>query len=188
MYCLLRAFGEVVDLRIWLIRHHVNHMRENAIRAITWRLPHWLIYHAAIRAWANATTGPYGREIATDVKADKVVKRWADRMGGDPSFQNSPSRMMAAYAEAAWSTAPSLEDIQRAATTIRGLTYDEIKYQGWESDRLYDKHGIRPGTICVECGSPITAADIEATDGAVLDHNEDAYHYQCYQTYVRERT
>ena len=47
----------------------------NFYRWLSYKLPKNLIYFAVIRAWANATTGEYGSEVATSITCDKVIER-----------------------------------------------------------------------------------------------------------------
>lgn len=51
-------------------------MNEWLARKVAWLLPRRVVYHAAIRAWAHATTGAYANTIATDILCDEVVRRW----------------------------------------------------------------------------------------------------------------
>jgi hypothetical protein len=60
--------------------------RRNAAMCIVWMLPMWVIRWAVIRAWANATTGPYGNDEPDSVTWSVALKRWDARSGGDPSW------------------------------------------------------------------------------------------------------
>ena len=42
---------------------------------IAFRLPLRLVYHALIRGWAHATSGPCGLD-ATTVTTDEMIERW----------------------------------------------------------------------------------------------------------------
>lgn len=46
------------------------------LAALVWRLPRWLIYWAAIRLMAHATTGRYGSQVVPDLYAMDALKRW----------------------------------------------------------------------------------------------------------------
>ena len=52
-----------------------------------WLLPRRLVEMAAIRCWANATSGPFGNESPVQVTMDDCLKRWRRREGGDRSFR-----------------------------------------------------------------------------------------------------
>jgi hypothetical protein len=43
---------------------------------IAYRLPRWLVYLAAVRLIAHATTGKYGTQIVPDLLAMEALKRW----------------------------------------------------------------------------------------------------------------
>lgn len=75
-----------MQLRIDLARCWLITKADRARMALVWRLPHWLVYWATIRACANATTGQFGSEEAPAVTLDKILGRWERRQGGDPSF------------------------------------------------------------------------------------------------------
>ena len=49
---------------------------ERLIRVIVWQLPRRVVYWAAIRALAHATTGKYGTQIVPELMAMDVLKRW----------------------------------------------------------------------------------------------------------------
>ena len=51
-------------------------IKEKLQMAIVWRLPKWLIMWAAIRLFANATTGKYSGQIVTELTAIEALKRW----------------------------------------------------------------------------------------------------------------
>lgn len=69
----------------------IERRREKVVHAIVWHLPHWLIYWSAIRAGANATTGEFGNEHPDETSVMDVIKRWGDRIGGDPAFRRRAS-------------------------------------------------------------------------------------------------
>ncbi len=48
--------------QLWLVHH----------------LPRWLIYWAAIRLMAHATTGKYGKQVVPKLTAMDALKRWSD--------------------------------------------------------------------------------------------------------------
>ena len=45
-------------------------------RWIADRLPKEIVYFAVIRAWANATTGIYGYDVAASMPVDTILGRW----------------------------------------------------------------------------------------------------------------
>jgi hypothetical protein len=66
----------------WLIRRwRWWRYRSRTAHWIAWHLPPGVVYHALIRAWAHATTGPYGHEEAPGVLATDVVERWTKDKG-----------------------------------------------------------------------------------------------------------
>lgn len=49
----------------------------NAIAAwLAYSLPRRVVYHAVIRAWAHATTGPWSHVEAPAATALEVLERW----------------------------------------------------------------------------------------------------------------
>lgn len=44
--------------------------------AIVWRLPRWLVYWAAVRVGAHATTGEHGDTDPTEMPFMTALKRW----------------------------------------------------------------------------------------------------------------
>lgn len=50
--------------------------REALALAVANRLPRWLVYWAAIRLMAHATTGRYGSTVVPDLRAMDALKRW----------------------------------------------------------------------------------------------------------------
>lgn len=129
-------------------------MMDTVAPAVVWHCPHWLVYWCMIRAWANATTGPYSDQEATAVTADKILTRWDRREGGDPTFADTATTR-AAYAEV----------LDRTAREI--MTHDDIEA----------RYGIRPGMLCSECGVPIVADEITQPIGAAqLGSDGAAYH------------
>lgn len=45
---------------------------------VAYHLPRRVVYFAAIRAWAYATTGKYSSEVAPAVTMDRVLIRWEE--------------------------------------------------------------------------------------------------------------
>jgi ribosomal protein L39E len=53
-------------------------MRDRIPQWIARHLPRKVVYFAAIRVWANATTGKYGHTNAVETKCDEAIKRWEE--------------------------------------------------------------------------------------------------------------
>ncbi len=51
-------------------------MIEKIQRWLAWRLPHGLVYWAAVRLLAHATTGKYSATIVPDLRAMDALQRW----------------------------------------------------------------------------------------------------------------
>lgn len=58
------------------MRERINHMTEGLCRYIAHRLPRGIVYFAAIRLVAHATTGKYGNTNPSVLSAMDAVKRW----------------------------------------------------------------------------------------------------------------
>jgi|GEM_PF-2355711 len=69
---------------MWTVRHRIYKWKENALFWVVWKLPRRLIEVAVVRAWANATTGPFSHELSCGVSCDEVLRRWMCGVGGDP--------------------------------------------------------------------------------------------------------
>ena len=54
----------------WLVK------KGNLQRWVAWRLPKWLVYWAAMRLIAHATTGKYSTTVVLDLTAMDAMKRW----------------------------------------------------------------------------------------------------------------
>ncbi len=52
-------------------------LRDRLADWLAWHLPSRVVYHCCIRAWAHATTPPYGATMAPEVTTSEVVSRWA---------------------------------------------------------------------------------------------------------------
>ena len=63
---------------VWRIVHGytIEWARERFVLALVWRLPRWVIYWAAIRLMAHATTGRYGSQVVPDLRAMDALERW----------------------------------------------------------------------------------------------------------------
>lgn len=51
-------------------------MKDNFYRWLAWRLPKYLVYWAAIRLIAFATSGKYGNTIVPELSAMDALDRW----------------------------------------------------------------------------------------------------------------
>lgn len=67
---------------------------------IAWHMPHWLVSWCGIRLWANATMGPYGNTHPDTVSMTRAIDLWYRRMGGDPTFADSPSKQLLSWMDA----------------------------------------------------------------------------------------
>ena len=56
----------------WNLRRPMERLRLKVV----WLLPRWLIYWAAIRLIAHATTGVHGAQFVNDLKAMDALDRW----------------------------------------------------------------------------------------------------------------
>jgi hypothetical protein len=63
--------------------------KEKLLFWAVWKMPRRLIEIAAVRCWANATSGPFGNESPTDTTVDVALKRWMKGEGGDKTFHPS---------------------------------------------------------------------------------------------------
>ena len=55
-----------------------DQFKEKAIMKIVWSLPKKIIYWAAIRLMAHATTGKYGHTVAPELGAMDALRRWGN--------------------------------------------------------------------------------------------------------------
>lgn len=74
----------MIDLRTrWLFaRHDIGVAITKLKMEFVWRLPRWIIYFAAIRMVAEATTGDNGHINVGDLNAMDAVKMWDDHTEG----------------------------------------------------------------------------------------------------------
>jgi len=63
------------ELRFWVYLWW-RRTRERIILGVVWRLPRELVYWAAIRVGAHATTGMWGATDPSRVSFMEVLKRW----------------------------------------------------------------------------------------------------------------
>jgi hypothetical protein len=67
----------MTDSRVWIwVRWKWTDVRDKVLRWIVWRLPKSIVYWAAIRVVANATTGPYESQIVPELRAMDALDRW----------------------------------------------------------------------------------------------------------------
>lgn len=64
--------------RLLLLRWSLRRGGEKAAQWLAWRLPRWLVYWAAIRLGAQATTGPHGGTDPGELPFMEALKRWWD--------------------------------------------------------------------------------------------------------------
>jgi hypothetical protein len=64
-------------------RYTLSRWYERRLMALAWHLPARLVYWCAIRVGAHASTGGYGRVIASDLNFIEALKRWDSPEGGD---------------------------------------------------------------------------------------------------------
>lgn len=58
----------------------MGNWREKVVVWLAWHLPRSLVYWAAVRVVAHATTGRYGNEVVPAVVCVDALQRW--RVGG----------------------------------------------------------------------------------------------------------
>ena len=51
-------------------------IKEKILWWIAYKIPKQIVYLCGIRIWANATTGEFSSENATDIKMDEAIRRW----------------------------------------------------------------------------------------------------------------
>jgi hypothetical protein len=61
------------------LSERINRNRERLVTAIVWRLPKTIVYWAAIRLGAHATTGKYGSQNVPELHFMDALKRWEGR-------------------------------------------------------------------------------------------------------------
>lgn len=67
-----------IKVRWWIFKDDLTRrFPEKVIMWIVWRLPKWLIYYAAIRLFAHATTGKYGDTVVPDLTMALACQRWS---------------------------------------------------------------------------------------------------------------
>lgn len=67
----------MTDSRVWIwVRWKWTDGRDRALRWIVWRLPRSIVFWAAIRVVANATTGPYENQVVPELSAMDALDRW----------------------------------------------------------------------------------------------------------------
>ena len=69
---------------LWETRHRIYRWKEEFLFWLIWKLPRRAVEIAVVRAWANATTGPFSSETPCRVSCDEVLRRWMRSEGGDP--------------------------------------------------------------------------------------------------------
>lgn len=68
---------ETIRVRWWVFKDDLTRLfPERVTRAIVWNLPKWIIYWAAIRLFAHATTGEYGNTVASELTLMDAIGRW----------------------------------------------------------------------------------------------------------------
>lgn len=67
-----RIFGPVLLLRLATHRWRT----ETLPNAIVRRLPRRVVYFAAIRLWAHATTGPWSDTVVGELEIGEALTRW----------------------------------------------------------------------------------------------------------------
>jgi hypothetical protein len=67
----------------WLWYYNVTHRREKLFGWFVSRLPRELVYRAAFRVGADATTGAYSNQIVPELTFMDAMERWPLRQGGD---------------------------------------------------------------------------------------------------------
>ena len=66
---------------MWRVRALVRRVAENVPMSIAWMLPKKVVYFAAIRLIAYATTGKYGSTVVPELGAMDAVKRYEAEAG-----------------------------------------------------------------------------------------------------------
>lgn len=156
-------------------REHAYRFRamwfERVAPAVVWCLPHWLVYWCLIRAWANATTGPYSDRDAVTVTMNEAVTRWERRTGGDGAFRDTAANL-AAFVDSGLDRGigrPPAMRTSRFLGVIESMRHADIEAQ----------YGIRPGELCSECNVPIMADQITDALSPAVTFGGGAYHGEC---------
>lgn len=68
---------------VWWWRSKV----EDLVRLLVWWAPPAFVYWATIRLFANATTGPFGARLVSDVTWQQALDDWRNRRGGDRAWR-----------------------------------------------------------------------------------------------------
>lgn len=63
-------------MQSWVLRERKRRLLERLAFWAAWHVPRWLVYFAAIRLWAHATTGPYGDTEAPAITVAEAIDRW----------------------------------------------------------------------------------------------------------------
>jgi hypothetical protein len=68
----------------------MNRKTERFWTWLAWKLPRPLVYWAAIRLLAHATTGRYGSTIALELTAMDALRRWDEPAVTGPELNDRP--------------------------------------------------------------------------------------------------
>jgi hypothetical protein len=71
-----------VRFRVWL-RSKI----EDFVQLVVWWAPPAFVYWAALRLLSNATTGPFGARLVSDVTWQQALDDWRNRRGGDRAWR-----------------------------------------------------------------------------------------------------
>jgi len=75
---------------LFTIRLFLRELKEKVIVELSFLFPRWVVYRSIIRAWANATVGPYGNENPSDTLVHVMVDRWNTKNGDGRLFKKDP--------------------------------------------------------------------------------------------------
>lgn len=59
-----------------MFRYNLSKLKQKIVMGIVWVLPKSIIYWAAIRLGAHATTGEYGNQVVPELHFMDALKRW----------------------------------------------------------------------------------------------------------------
>jgi hypothetical protein len=72
----------------YVFLYELGKKRERLLMWFVWKLPKVVVYRAAIRVGANATTGAYSNQIVPELNFMDALERWSKRDGGDRTNTN----------------------------------------------------------------------------------------------------
>jgi hypothetical protein len=61
---------------IWRLRAALERASTASAKWLAWRLPRRIVGWAFIRVMAHATTGPYEKEVVSELAGMEAIRRW----------------------------------------------------------------------------------------------------------------